>query len=107
MHDAFSSAACAESITLTDTLLAYKQRNKLGRFGDGASDISQPEPSLPAHIQVGTRCQVAPLHSDGPSKAHPRGLVRFVGEVSFGKGGTWVGVEYDEPVPASSLALPD
>lgn len=86
------SASCA------DTLLAYKQRNKLGRFADGMSDISQPDPPIPAGLQVGSRCQIAPLSGDASDDPHPRGTIRFVGEVSFGKGGNWVGVEYDEPV---------
>jgi len=88
-----------------DTLLAYKQRNKLGRFGDSPSTVtSPPDEPLPAGLKTGARCQVIPLSGD-LSGDLPRGTVQFVGEVSFGKGGTWVGVEYDEPIGKNDGAV--
>jgi len=80
-----------------DTVLAYKQRNKLGRFGE-ASD-SHPEPSSQAQssapaIPLGSRCEVDPAAETGLTR---RGAVRFVGPTKFGHG-VWIGIEYDEPV---------
>lgn len=83
---------------LSDTLLAYKQRNKLGRFAEDKSASSEPVPSsthLP-DIKVGERCEVEPGDEGG---LHKRGVVRFVGPTEFGnKLGVWIGIQYDEPV---------
>jgi len=74
-------------------VLAYKQRNKVGRFAPKEESAAAPEPA--DHIVVGSRCQVE-SSEEGLSK---RGTVRFVGKTKFGKGETiWVGVEYDEPM---------
>ncbi|KAJ7493273.1 tubulin-folding cofactor B [Mycena galericulata] len=76
----------------TDTVLAYKQRNKVGRF---APKDEKPKATLEVKIDVGSRCEVESTEP-GLSK---RGTVRFVGRTSFGTGeGVWVGVEYDEPM---------
>jgi len=78
-----------------DTVLAYKRRNKIGRFADPTADDSQTEPEEKVDIQVGSRCEVQ-ITEDTMKK---RGIVRYVGPTKFGKAGvTWVGVEYDEPV---------
>ncbi|KAI5123490.1 hypothetical protein M0805_008859 [Coniferiporia weirii] len=86
-----------------DTVLAYKQRNKLGRFADGQADLSastatavaEAAAALPA-IAVGQRCEVDPAGEGGLVR---RGVVCFVGPTEFGsKQGAWVGVRYDEPV---------
>ena len=74
-----------------DTVLAYKQRNKMGRF---APKDETPEIELPQiNISVGSRCEVESL--DPGLRKH--GIVRFVGSTKFSKG-IWVGIEYDEPL---------
>lgn len=88
----------------TDTLLAYKQNNKLGRFADAPKSSSVPDISPSSQIQIleayplGTRCEVD--HGNGSNDTlKKRGTVRFVGTTSFGTGaGMWIGIEYDEPV---------
>ncbi|KAJ9651348.1 hypothetical protein H2198_007571 [Neophaeococcomyces mojaviensis] len=90
---------------LTDTVLAWKKRQKLGRFDPNAKsleeliverrekDMSEIEKK---GIKVGQRCRI------GGSNER-RGAVRHVGEI-LGLGGDreagccWVGVEFDEPV---------
>jgi len=74
-----------------DTVLAYKQRNKIGRFAEKDDTIVERS-ELPVDIQMGSRCEVESLEA-GFSK---RGTVRFVGQTQFSTG-VWVGVEYDEP----------
>ena len=76
---------------VTDTVLAYKQRNKVGRFAEKI-DIPVEQPEQPVNIQAGSRCEVESFEV-GFSK---RGTVRFVGSTQFSTG-IWVGVEYDEP----------
>jgi tubulin-folding cofactor B len=76
----------------SDTVLAYKQRQKLGRFAEKPDEDSQ-ETEEDVNIQVGSRCQV---ESSEPG-FHKRGTVRFVGKTKFSPG-AWVGVEYDEPI---------
>ncbi|PAV19778.1 tubulin-folding cofactor B [Pyrrhoderma noxium] len=92
----------AEYASRRDTVLAYKQRNKLGRFADSASDsVSNAEASATTDpsalgIEPGKRCEVDPATEGGIVR---RGTIRFVGPTSFGTGqGIWVGIEYDEPV---------
>jgi len=77
-----------------DTVLAYKQRNKVGRFAPPAE--SQPSKSAPTmDFPIGSRCQV---DSNEPG-LNKRGTVRFFGKTKFAKGeGVWVGIEYDEPM---------
>jgi len=76
-----------------DTVLAYKQRNKVGRFAEkDVTQVERPEQLEPVNIHVGSRCEVESLEA-GFNK---RGTVRFVGQTQFGTG-IWVGVEYDEP----------
>jgi len=80
-----------------DTVLAYKQRNKLGRFAPPDSKASTPAASEPSvNIPLNARCEVDSGEDDGLKK---RGTVRFVGPTKFGAGvGVWVGIEYDEPI---------
>ncbi|OAP57861.1 hypothetical protein AYL99_08599 [Fonsecaea erecta] len=90
---------------LEDSVLAWKRRQKLGRFDPHAKSQSQmaeerrrkDEKEMDARgIKVGLRCRVG--RDDGR-----RGTVRFTGEIP-GLGGQredgclWVGVELDEPV---------
>jgi len=76
---------------MIDSILAYKMRNKVGRFTDAEEkeDLSPP-PAI--NISVGERCEV---ESTEPG-LKKRGAVRFVGQTKFGKG-IWIGIEYDEP----------
>ncbi|KAJ3761763.1 tubulin-folding cofactor B [Lentinula raphanica] len=74
----------------TDSVLAYKQQHKVGRFAPKAEETKTA--SIPANMTVNARCEVESLEP-GLSK---RGTIRFVGETKFASG-VWVGVEYDEP----------
>ena len=74
-------------------MLAYKQRNKIGRFADKDAPSSKPVPQI--SIPVGSRCEVETAEEG----FHKRGTVRFVGITKFGNSeGIWVGIEYDEPI---------
>lgn len=81
-----------------DTVLAFKQRNKLGRFDPAkdaaASTGSADESAVPDEVKPGARCQV---DLSGTGANQRKGTVRFVGSTKFAAG-AWVGVEYDEPV---------
>ena len=81
-------------ISNSDTVLAYKQQHKIGRFaekehGDQVEEVG----IIPPDMKVGARCEVE-TQEEG---LHKRGTVRFVGETKFAKG-VWVGIEYDEPM---------
>ena len=77
--------------------MAYKQRNKIGRFGDTVS-TEQPEVVIPEGAVAGARCEEAVTER--------RGCVKYVGEVEgLPNGGIWVGVEFDEPAGSSSDGL--
>ncbi|KAL0953900.1 hypothetical protein HGRIS_005067 [Hohenbuehelia grisea] len=76
-----------------DTVLAYKQQHKMGRFA--SKESASPKPAMVIDIPVGSRCEV----ESAEEGLHKRGAVRFVGTTKFGTGeGVWVGVEYDEPM---------
>ncbi|KAF5379406.1 hypothetical protein D9615_006493 [Tricholomella constricta] len=75
-----------------DTVMAYKQRNRMGRFAP-KEEVVEVEPEVPTNITVGSRCEVQSTEA-GLSK---RGIVSFVGTTKFSKG-VWVGIEYDEPL---------
>ncbi|KZT69276.1 hypothetical protein DAEQUDRAFT_669744 [Daedalea quercina L-15889] len=74
-----------------DTVLAYKQQHKIGRFAE--KDEDHEANAIPADIKVGARCEVE-TQEEG---LHKRGTVRFVGSTKFAKG-AWVGIEYDDPM---------
>ncbi|KAF8623157.1 hypothetical protein AX17_007545 [Amanita inopinata Kibby_2008] len=82
----------AEYEKRTDSVRAYKELHKVGRFAP-KDDGKAEKPQIPADLIVGARCEVESLE-EGLSK---RGTVRFVGETKFSKG-IWVGIEYDEPM---------
>jgi tubulin-folding cofactor B len=77
-------------------VLAYKQRNKVGRFAPQDEHADPSESSAPqVDIPLGSRCEIESSEDD----FHKRGTVKFVGKTKFGNGdGIWVGVEYDEPL---------
>jgi len=76
-----------------DTVLAYKQRNKIGRFAENDQQPQKPVPEV--NIPIGARCEVETAEEG----FHKRGTVRFVGPTKFGQGdGVWIGIEYDEPI---------
>lgn len=76
-----------------DTVLAFKQRNKVGRFAEKEPSAEPEVAPESVNIPVGSRCEIESLEP-GLSK---RGTVRFVGATKFSKG-VWIGVEYDEPL---------
>lgn len=78
-----------------DTVLSHLKANKLGRFAETPTNLTQPPPAppIPSDMVVGARCEV----KSGDGTIDRRGTIRFVGEASMGKGGMWVGVEMDEP----------
>ncbi|KAI0216951.1 hypothetical protein L0F63_004485 [Massospora cicadina] len=86
----------------SDSVRAFKQRNRLGRFApEAANEASHPPKGdnavSPTKINVGERCQVLPPPGQAnPDTLYHRGTVRYVGLTGF-QPGYWVGVEYDEP----------
>ncbi|KAF8840413.1 hypothetical protein BDN67DRAFT_649167 [Paxillus ammoniavirescens] len=78
----------------TDSVLAYKQRLKVGRFAPPPPVEETPVHAPTVDIPLGARCEVESAE-EGLRK---RGTVRYVGQTAFAKGGVWVGVEYDEPI---------
>jgi len=76
---------------MIDSILAYKMRNKVGRFAD-AEEKEDLSPLRTINISIGERCEI---ESAEPG-LRKRGTVQFVGQTKFGKG-TWIGIEYDEP----------
>lgn len=83
----------------TDSVLAWKKAQKLGRFDPNAPSIEQAKVDGFAKeveargIATGKRCRVG-------GDDTRRGEVKYVGEVKEIPGGigAWVGVELDEPV---------
>ncbi|KAG8221095.1 CAP Gly-rich domain-containing protein [Butyriboletus roseoflavus] len=76
----------------TDSVLAYKQRHKVGRFAPPSETV--PAPVTDVDIPIGARCEVESTEEG----FHKRGMVCFVGQTTFAKTGVWVGIEYDEPI---------
>ena len=76
---------------LADTVLAYKQTHKVGRFAP--SSVTEGPETPDVNIPINSRCEVNV--TEGELKR--RGTVRYVGPTKFAKG-VWVGIEYDEPL---------
>ena len=83
----------------TDSVLAWKKAEKLGRFDPNAPVKEQARKDAEAQevvsrgIAVGKRCRVGGDDSR-------RGEIKYVGDVAEIPGGssTWIGVRLDEPV---------
>ncbi|KAJ5038872.1 uncharacterized protein L3040_006551 [Drepanopeziza brunnea f. sp. 'multigermtubi'] len=90
----------------TDSVLAWKKANKLGRFDPSAPSLEQAKlQAIDAEIknrgiEVGKRCRVG----EDDSK---RGEVMYVGDVEEipGGPGKWIGVRLDEPVGKNDGSL--
>jgi tubulin-specific chaperone B len=83
----------------TDSVLAWKKAQKLGRFDPNAPNLEQAKLTAleqevkDRDIAVGKRCRVG-------GQDTRRGVIKYVGEVKEIPGGlgAWVGVHLDEPV---------
>ncbi|OQV24716.1 Tubulin-folding cofactor B [Hypsibius exemplaris] len=77
-----------------ESLRAFKQRNKMGQFGDGDSTEEKKKEARERFesIQLGTRCLVTV-----PGQPPKKGTLMYKGPTSF-KPGFWIGVKYDEPL---------
>jgi len=90
----------------TDSVLAWKKAQKLGRFDPAAPSQEQARLEALEHeiqqrgIAVGKRCRVG-------GDDTRRGVVRHVGEVKEipGGQGAWVGVRLDEPAGKNDGSL--
>lgn len=83
----------------TDSVLAWKKAEKLGRFNPDAPSLEQAKINMinqevkSRGIEVGKRCRV------GQDDTR-RGEIKYVGEVKEIPGGlgAWIGIHLDEPV---------
>ena len=90
----------------TDSVLAWKKANKLGRFDPSAPTLEQAkvqaiEKEIKSRgIEVGKRCRVGGEDSK-------RGEIMYIGEVKEipGSIGKWIGVKLDEPVGKNDGSL--
>ncbi|RKP01089.1 hypothetical protein CXG81DRAFT_26234 [Caulochytrium protostelioides] len=104
----------AEYASRNDSVRAFKQRHKLGRFAetDPSSDAAQLQTQQLAawalaaeKITVGNRCELLPAQdSDSDLEPRKRGTVAFIGTTEF-KPGVWVGVTLDEPTGKNDGAV--
>ncbi|XP_076441926.1 tubulin-folding cofactor B-like [Babylonia areolata] len=82
-----------------DSVRAFKERNKIGRFNEEEQKKREAErlkkeeedKQKAETFKVGDRCEVRV-----PGNPSRRGTVKYIGETHF-KPGVWVGVQYDEP----------
>lgn len=83
----------------TDSVLAWKKNNQLGRFNPNAPSMEEAKIAAyerevkSRNIAVGRRCRVG-------GEDEKRGEIMYVGQVPEIPGGlgAWVGVKLDEPV---------
>ncbi|KAI7871312.1 CAP Gly-rich domain-containing protein [Spinellus fusiger] len=80
-----------------DTVRAFKERNRLGRFSQEAieqmAEFKRQNEEAILTMKVGDRCLVQ-IEND---LVHRRGCVQFIGTTEF-QDGLWVGIQYDEPL---------
>ncbi|KAI8098964.1 CAP Gly-rich domain-containing protein [Halteromyces radiatus] len=85
----------------SDTVRAFKERNKLGRFSAEAQEqqaqFERDNEEAASKIKVGDRCLVNLGDNMDDDTLGRRGTVRFLGPTEF-QSGTWVGIQYDEPL---------
>lgn len=82
-----------------DSVRAFKERNKLGRFNEEEQKKKEAErlqkeeedKQKAQTFKIGDRCEVRV-----PGQPGRRGAVRYIGETDF-KPGVWIGIQYDEP----------
>ncbi|CCU82412.1 unnamed protein product [Blumeria hordei] len=90
----------------TDSVLAWKKANNLGRFNPAApSHDKQRRQAIETEIhdrqiEVGRRCRVSGEDSR-------RGVIMYIGEVDEipDGGGKWIGIQLDEPVGRNDGSL--
>lgn len=83
-----------------DSLQAYLKRNKLGKYSEEElqkrESLKKQEEEEEAKkletLKVGDRCEVKI-----PGQPTRRAAIKYIGTTDF-KPGTWVGVQYDEPM---------
>lgn len=83
----------------TDSVRAFKERNKLGKFNEEEmkrkkeeqEEKEKAEENKSKTMKVNDRCEVKV-----PGQPTRRGCVQYVGSTDF-KPGIWIGVRYDEP----------
>lgn len=83
----------------TDSVRAFKERNKLGQFDKETMKQKEEEARLKEEaedekaktLKINDRCEARV-----PGQPKRRGVVKYVGTTDF-KPGQWVGVQYDEP----------
>ncbi|KAF4544475.1 Tubulin-specific chaperone b (tubulin folding cofactor b) [Lasiodiplodia theobromae] len=86
--------------TRSDSVLAWKKAQKLGRFDPNAPSIEEQKvKALEREVEergitVGARCQLLPASTDGR-----RGTVSFIGPIPElpPPAGPWIGITLDEP----------
>ncbi|KAK6460559.1 CAP Gly-rich domain-containing protein [Scheffersomyces coipomensis] len=82
----------------SDSVLNWKQQNKLGRFDPEFNKIKeqqvQENEEISQTLKVGDRCRTINIAGER------RGVIRYVGKINvLDKGeSVWVGIEFDEPV---------
>ncbi|KAL5009224.1 hypothetical protein ScPMuIL_014805 [Solemya velum] len=87
----------------TDSVRAFKQKNKLGEFREVDPEEQrrleeeqkmkqEAEKQKLNSIKIGDRCETRI-----PGQPTKRGSVKYIGTTEF-KAGNWIGVQYDEPL---------
>lgn len=77
----------------TDSVLAWKKKNQLGRFQNAEAESSDSEVEVDCDLEVGQTCWVKLASGD---MAH--GTVAYIGAVEGIPAGTWVGVKLQKPL---------